>query len=344
MRKILSIASIALMAAGMLLLNSCEKEPVIPEDLTSFSGTWGISDSKNPSATGQYDEYIRFVENNGFEYFAMAESAYAYYRGGHVINGKIVSLIYKGVRMFNVVDGIARYTQDYFDPESTDMSKLTIVELGTNRMIMKNNGSKYYFHKTTEIKGWNEEFSSPEIDITEDNLIATWDQLNFYINAQSGTSWWYFFEPDKNGITLLTDSLVGECPFWRNRVLENQINANVIKETELIDVDPLDCAWSLSGDTVTLTCAKYIAYTPDDNDNPTAAHEVTPEQPITIPFIVQVLTKDYLILYNTQTQVFHAFHKHVDKAASAPERNTILRTESIQEVVRQEMNGWLIPR
>ena len=317
----LTIASIALMMAVMLILSSCEKEPVIPEDLTSFSGTWGVSDSKNPSATGQYSEYIRFVEDNGFEYFAMADPAYAYYRGGHVINGKTVSLIYKGMREFVVADGIARYTQDYFDPESTDMSKLTIVELGTDRMIMKGSSGKYYFHRVAELKGWNTEFSAPEVPITEDNLTATWDQLDFYINSQTGTSWWYFYEPDKNGITLLPDSIVGECPFWRNRVLENQVNADILKETELIDVDPLDCAWGLSGDTVTLTCAKYIAYTPDDNDTPTAVHEVTPEEPIAIPFIVQVLTKDYLILYNTQTQVFHAFHKSEFRSQNSVFRN-----------------------
>lgn len=341
MKKILTIAGVALLTASMLVLSSCEKEPDIPEGFSSFSGTWGISTDKTPAMNGQYGEYIRFLEGNGFEYYYLGDPTYTFHRGGYVINGKTVSLIYKGMRRFDVMENIPRYTLDYFYQESADMSKLTIVELGTDRMIMKNGSGKYYFHKVDALKGWNDEFSAPEVPLFEENLIARWDQLDFYISAQGGPSWWYFYEPDKNGITLYDYGFVGECPFWANRILDNQINAKILNQSELVDVDPANCSWLMSNDSVWLSCTEYVAYTPGDNGNKTEVHVVTPEEPIIIPFIIQVLTNDYLILYNTETSVFHAFHKHADSAAAAPERKQTKPTEPAKEVIRHESHEWL---
>ena len=310
---------LALIAA--LVLTGCEQPVVIPEDLHSFDGIWGLSQDKEPAAGGQYSEYIRFNQQNTFEYFFLSDATYTYHRGTYKINQGNVTFTYKGLWRFDVVEKIARYTNDYYVEDSPDQAAFTIAELGSDRMTFKTaNKQRVYFYKVEAVKGWNEEFSAPELEVTEANLARQWDQLDFFQAVVGGTTWWYFYEPEKQGITLLADGAMGQCPFWESRILENRLAAGTMLTDERVAVNPEDCSWSLSKDSVFMTCTKYVAYKTDANGNRTDERTVTPQEPVRIKFVVQVLTDYYCILYNTETQLFHAFGKHTEKASSAPIR------------------------
>jgi hypothetical protein len=312
---------VILLLAGIVLFGAGCTHSNVPEDLFYLDGLWGLTTEKVAPASGRYEEYVRFHTDNSFEYYYVTAKASVYHWGSYEILQGDVLLTYKGLRRFDIADSIPRYTDDYYTENSLDKNMITILEYGLDKMVMKTGNGKCYFFKVTEMYGWNEEFSAPAITVTEQALLGQWDQLDFYQYGWQGTSWWYFYEPEKNGVTLAEEGVMTDCPFWTNRVLEKMINAGKLTTSEQIDVEPADCSWSLSTDTLTMTCSRYVAYTPDAQGNHTAEHTETPEQPVIIRFLVQRLTPNYLILYNSETMLFHAFYKQITNVPpSAPQQ------------------------
>ena len=301
----------------MLLLAAGCTQSNVPDDLYHLDGLWGLTTDRTAPLDGRYEEYVRFYTDDSFEYFYITSTEYVYHTGSYTINKGEIEMTYKGLRRFAVADEVPRLIDSYYASNSLDKGILVITDYGTDKMVLKANSGKINLFKTKEVYGWKDEFSAPAVPVSVDALLGAWDQLDFYQYAGwSGVTWWYFFEPDKNGMTLEEDGVMTYCPFWSNRVLEKQINAYKLSANEQVVINPADCSWSLSGDTLTMTCSRYLAYTPDASGYPTAEHTETPEQPVSIRFMVQTLTPDYLILYNGETMLYHAFCRH--KADTQP--------------------------
>lgn len=300
---IIILACIALFGIGCTQGN-------VPEDLSRLNGLWGLTTDKVAPADGRYEEYIRFYDDNTFEYYYVTSTTSVYHVGVYSISKSELTLNYKGLRRFDVAEDVPRLTDSYFSPNSLEQGVMTILDYSADKMLFRAGSSKCYLFPASQIYGWNDEFSAADVPVTEQELIAQWDQLNFYQYTWQGSTWWYFYEPEKNGVTLASDGIITVCPFWTNRVLEKMINTDKLTISEQVEINPDDCGWSLSGDTLTMTCSRYLAYTPDAAGNRTAEHTEAPEQPVTIRFLVQTLTPYYLVLFNPETNLFHAFYRH----------------------------------
>lgn len=310
---IILLACIALLGAGCTQGN-------VPEDLSRLEGLWGLTTDKVSPADGRYEEYIRFYADYSFEYYYITSATYVYHVGVYSISKGELTLNYKGLRRFDVVEDLPRLTDSYFSPNSLEQGVMTILDYSTDRMLFRAGSTKCYLFPASQIYGWNDEFSAADVPVIEEAFIAQWDQLDFYQYSWQGSIWWYFYEPEKNGITFADHGIITDCPFWANRVLEKMINAGKLTTSEQVEVNPDDCGWSLSADTLSMTCSRYLAFTPDAAGNRTAEHTETPELPVTIRFLVQTLTPYYLVLYNAETSLFHAFYRHKSDtpAADAP--------------------------
>ena len=304
---------IELLTCLALVCAGCEQRNV-PEGLTALDGLWGLTTDKTTTADGRYEEYVQFDKDMTFRYYYVTDEASVYHWGSYEILDGDVLMTYNGLRRFDIVDSIPRYTDDYYVENRPDKSMLQIIDYAQDKIVMKNSNGKCYFFRATKVYGWNDDFSAPAIPVTVDALLAQWDQLDFYQYYWQSTTWWYFYEPEKNGMILAADGAMTYCPFWENRVLEKMLNAGTLTSSEKAALDPIDCSWLLSADTLMMACSRLVAYTPDAQGNRTAEHTVTPEQPITIRFLVQRLTPTYLILYNPETQLFHAFCRHQEAA------------------------------
>ena len=311
-KHLLLISCIALVLAG------CKQEEPVPVTIGQLEGLWGLTLEKTPLASGDYEEYVRFKSDGTFEYYNATSQDYSYHRGTYTTANGQITMLYQKLRRFEVVENIPRYTVDFRTTDYWTKGDLTVIDLTDNSMALKTSSGKCYMFKTTVISKWNDEFSAPEIAVTEEALLGQWDQINFSQTTGTGSTWWYFYEPAKMGISFAAENALDSCPFWQSRVLEKLRLANILTTSEEVEVNPTDCSWTLNADTIVLTCSQYVAYKADSEGHRSDERTVTPDTPITLKYPVVTLTDYYMILYNKENDLHHSFHKQAPKAASAP--------------------------
>lgn len=303
-----------------VVLCGCKQEEPVPVPDEQLVGLWGLTLAEQPSPNGVYEEYVRFMDDGNFEYYAITNPEYAYHRGTYTnVDGQL-TMLYKKLRRFEMVEDVARYTVDVQTDDYWNKGELTIIGTSGNSLTLKTHSGKCYMFKATAIADWNEEYSAPEIPVTADALLGQWDQVNFSQTSGTGSTWWYFYEPEKMGISFAAGAALDSCPFWQSRVLEKLRLDNILTADELVEVKPVDCNWSLNADTITLTCSQYVAYKADSEGNRSNERTVTPETPLAMKYPVAILTGYYMILYNSEANLHHSFHKQAKKSAGEPAR------------------------
>ena len=311
---------LAIISCAAVVLCGCKTEVPVPIPNDQLVGLWGLTLAEQSSQNGVYEEYVRFMDDGNFEYYAITNPEYAYHRGTYTnVDGQL-TMLYKKLRRFEMVEDVARYTVDVQTDDYWNKGELTIIGITGNSITLKTRSGKCYMYKATTIANWNEEYSAPEIPVTADALLGQWDQVNFSQTSGTGSTWWYFYEPDKMGISFAADAALDSCPFWQSRVLEKLRLDNIVMASELVEVKPADCSWSLNADTITLTCSQYVAYKADSEGHRSNERTVTPETPIALKYPVAILTDYYMIIFNAEANLHHSFHKQAKKSAGAPAR------------------------
>ena len=313
----------ALLGGVVMALSGCNDGTVISLRQSQVVGLWGYSTDKVAAADGVYDEYYEFHDDGTFARYVMQDSIRYYLRGTYTLDDQRFYLTIKQFRTFMPEAGVYRYVLDYSDqahwkrvqfmPTACSKSKITLIGSKVNEST--------YLHAVKQLPTtWNKEFSAPEIAVTEDAMLAQWNQLDKFVIEGDQSSYYYYYHPEDNGITFLPDGHITRCVFWVNYVWDVYHAAGDIADDEYITVYNQDCSWSLNDDVVTLTCAKYTKYVPNSNGNPTNLQEVTLRTPLKMNFRVHVLTDYYLILLNEQNGCYHAFYRQPLPAANAPKQ------------------------
>ena len=307
----------------IIALSSCNDGSVITLRQNQVVGLWGYSDDSHPAADGRYRAYYEFCDDGTMAYYTMLGDTVALYnRGTYTIEDHRLSFVYKHYRVFEKLAGLFRCTYNNTDPDlwrrfnflPTACTKSRITMIGTE--VNKNS----YLHAVKQLPPeWNNEFSAPEIAVTEDALLAQWDQLNMFVCIDDGWNYYYYYQPENNGITLLPDGNLTRCVFWVNYVWQAFNEAGDIADNEYITIYNQDCTWSLSDRVLTLTCSRYIKYNLDMNGQPANVREVALRTPYKKEFWVFELTDYYLTLLNEQNGYHHVFYRQ-PLPANAPQQ------------------------
>ena len=319
MKKHLTIAGLALLVASLSILTGCEKVEPVAITTGQLVGLWGLSIDENPTPT--YQEYVHFFEDGTFEYYNIAKPSYGYHRGTYKCEETQFVMTYNNLRSYVLIDSVYRLSPSYNDQSHLYRAVFTTIEVTNRRITTKDNATIYYHAATAIPSTWNNELSAPDAKPSTETLIGQWDEVSFYELTNYGTTWWYLLKPVEAGITLLADSAISGGNFWMNRVWNQQKKDGKINASEDIWMAYNDCRWFINDGKLTLTCKAYTAYTPGTDGSRTNERHVSFDEPLAIQFTVHLLTNYYCILYDSESRLFFAFHRHPAKAQGAPQYN-----------------------
>lgn len=72
---------LVIISCAAVVLCGCKTEVPVPVPNDQLVGLWGLTLAEQPSQNGVYEEYLRFMDNGNFEYYAITNPEYAYHRG-----------------------------------------------------------------------------------------------------------------------------------------------------------------------------------------------------------------------------------------------------------------------
>lgn len=350
-------ALIGTLLMGLTLLSGCKKqdEPVAntPTAEEQLVGLWGISSKSTPDPDNKYTEYFRFGKNNELEHYQVDKEAIFYNTGTYKYSDTSIdpgtytksdndqiSFNYKETRQYIAVNDKLLFVE--YSTNTVDNMGFIILSQTENSIQFKNQSRAGYMHKVTSLpETWNDEFSAPAVQATEQNLLGQWDRVNIYINERNMIHYWYFDDPARYGITFLTENEITNAYFWIDYVWSQAIAMDMIGQDKSIYIKYFDCSWELGSGILPLTCTRFSVGHYDNNGNFVAEDVITPSTPFKQNFSIKHVTDYYLILvaydYLHKGVGNYVFHKHPGAQLSAPAKQGTKHTPIAGQIPVQEM-------
>ena len=325
-RLLYFIAALCLVACEPNTPNNPEEQDPDTINKSQFVGVWAVSSNNDDEEAVSIRWYIQFNEDGTWEILSTNVSDVKYYvceNGTYSIKDSTITLVYKNLRGYFYKNNIPRIacsyaTKDLYPGSSDDPTQsYDIVEISKDKISTTVFDTPYYFYYMSEKPTiWDARFFESEKEVTEEALIAQWDHVNYFTQTAERYSWWYYDNPEEQGIQLLADEKVGPFNFWSSLLWNKLVTEGIISSEQGISMYQYDCSWSLRDKTVSLTCAKYRIYNyVDGNWEP--GEEVVPESPISADLTVHSFRESFLILHCDWNDTYYVFTPGSASAKSA---------------------------
>ena len=293
-------------------------QPVVQPEITEV-GLWEMYALKDGEKVSMAS-CIRLNEDGSAEYYTKQQGFFLYYKGVYAIKDSAICTEWRENRQFVLQSNIIHFVSDikgntaYWIRDTFDIVSMSETEHEINYW-----GAPLYFVKTTSLPDyWEDEFSEPEITLSEQNLLAKWDCNSTFKRESHQFS--TYSNPEEYGFVLGENGELYNCPFWIDFIFYKEVQSGHLMSNDHIYVYYRDCSWTLSGNRLSMKCKAYTKVEYDASGNISSETPVTPASPVTVNFTVVTLTDHWLIIYSALTELYYVCHKSSAAPSSAPRK------------------------
>lgn len=312
-----------LLVAVICAFPSCsdQNEATQSPEIKQFVGTWRVY----PLSSGQKVPNIwwyRIYEDATIEQFWYDEplKRYVHSKGTcQIVNGWL-TIDYKKEFIYGYINGLIRGFVQYMEPQPEWKStNFLISSVSNNEIKLESNANTFFLEKEAiDPALWPDECKEQEIEPAHSLLAAQWDLRSYYAIDGNNYQFWYFENPETQGMALTDDGKFTNMQFLVKDLALHEINAGRLEEDESITIHSKHCAWALINGYLDFVCSSYEKVKYDERGAELSREVYEPLVPIIITYYIHFFTSNWLTIYKPDEKLYFSFRRNTTSPAASP--------------------------